>query len=783
MSRSVPLRLVGALALVLGPLTACHDVNEPRVPASIQIAGGDAQSATVATLLPVAPTVRVVTSDGKPVPNTPVTFAVAAGGGTMATVRDTTDRTGTARAAGWILGTTVGENLLTASSGLLPSVTIRATAVADLPAAILLTREPAAASVSGEPLPTQPAVQLLDRFGNSAGQAGVTVAVAVLEGAAKVINGTAITAADGSAVFSALALDAPAGSYTLEFRSPGLTPRRAAGLVLIGAGICGDAGAGAVTLDFQLGQLWRIRADAPDAPTCLAFELSRAAGQQYLLLFENMPLNGSYGEGMFDALPRSPADFSFAVSGTPSTAGPAAPTPAFRQLVFPPAEQEVPYGWDFGDGIIREGRVGPLPTGQAEPRLVRRGVAVSLLSAEADPQVGDTVSVYLEGISRLSIPAGQQQAVIRYLSDQLIFAEDVRLDSALLRDGSTPEAPVHNSPMTQADLEAIAQEYAAYARVQGNLLFENRFNNSVESRSPSNRVLAVHTLMYANNIWGYTYSSSYYFAFDYWVGSTDGTTRLLAQHPQRIADDLFMHEIAHLRHYGMLERAGRTAQRGNQWLVEGFARFSERLPIANRLLGPVQPARTNNVLLPRNPAFGNAYYYDDVPTYLQAGASMFGGYGASSYVFDYLADLVALRGGDPLSALRDFVVNAGSQANLDAAVARWLPDAASFGELFTRARLALYTDDYSGGQLPAWTQYQQFQLRASRPPGSQSASDPRNAWLKVVPDQPFSSLVSSLTAGSARGLLLDGTAATGSARISIAAPRTANGVISIARIH
>jgi hypothetical protein len=116
--------------------------------------------------------------------------------------------------------------------------------------------------------------------------------------------------------------------------------------------------------------------------------------------------------------------------------------------------------------------------------------------------------------------------------------------------------------------------------------------------------------MYANSIWGYTYSSSHYFAYDYWVGQTNGTNRLLAQDPQRVADDLFMHEIAHMRHYGMLERAGRTGQRGNQWLVEGFARFSERLPIAHRLLGAVSPSRTANVVLPRNPAFGNAYYFE-----------------------------------------------------------------------------------------------------------------------------------------------------------------------------
>jgi hypothetical protein len=161
---------------------------------------------------------------------------------------------------------------------------------------------------------------------------------------------------------------------------------------------------------------------------------------------------------------------------------------------------------------------------------------------------------------------------------------------------------------------------------------------------------------------------------------------------------------------------------------------------------------------------------------------MFGGYGASSFVFDYFIDLVASRGADQLAAVRDFVLNAGTRANLDAAVNRWLPDVTSFGELFTRSRIALYTDDY-GTPLPAWAQYQQYQLRASRPPGSQAPADPRNAWLKVVPGQPFSTELTDLVPGSARGLLIDGSAATGSARITIEALHYPNGVISVARIR
>jgi hypothetical protein len=683
---------------------------------------------------------------------------------------------------GWTLGTVAGENSVTASSGLLPAVTIRALAQADVAARLLVVREPAAATLNGVPLSTQPVVQLVDRFDNAATQAGVLVSAVVVSGAVTVSNGTTVTGSDGRAVFTGLTLSGPEGPYTLEFQAAGLTSGRAAAPTLVGAGACSDAGAGAVSLDLQLGQLLRVGADAVTAPSCLSFDIARAAGQQYLLLFENMPQNASYSQGLFDMVPRSGNQFAFTVRGAPAgVASPAAA--AFRQVAFPaPATAATAAEWDFGDGVIREGQVQPPPPGTPGPQLLKRGVRLDLLAAQADPAVGDTITVYLEGISRLGIPNGEQKAVIRFLSDQLIFAEDVRLPT-LLRDGSTEENPAYNSPMALADMQEIARQYASYARVQGDRLFEGRYNGSVESRSPANRVLAVHTLMYANNIWGYTYSSSHYFAFDYWVGNTGGKTKGLAQHPIRIADVLFMHEIAHLRHWGLLERASRTGQRGNLWLVEGFARFSERLPIAHRLLGSETPARTGNVVLRRVPEFGNASYFDDVPTYLQAGSPMVAGYANSSFVFDYLADQVALRGGDPIAALRAFVINAGSPANLDAAIAALLPDVASFGELFTRARIALYTDDYPpGSPLPPWTQYHQYQLRASRPT-SQPGADPRNFWPRVVPGQAFATTPEQLSPGAAAGVLIDGSAAAASGRITIEANRVANGVISILRVR
>jgi hypothetical protein len=434
-----------ALAVALGALAACDGATEPRIPAIIEIAAGDGQSGTVGTVLPVPPAVRILTADGKPVRNVPVTFTVTGGGGTITAASATTDRTGTAPAVGWALGTLVGENLLTASSGTLASATIRHRHK-DQPAGMQVAREPAAEQQWRAAI-DQPVVQLVDRFGNASAQAGVTVTAAVVEGTATIVNGTAVTGPDGIATFTGLALSAPAGSYTLEFQAPGITARRAAGAILIGTGICGDAGASALTLDLSLGQLQRFQADAPNAPACLAFELSRAAGHQYLLLFENMPINGRYDGGVFNDQPFSGSSFSFSVTGTPSSVTPAGALAALRQLAFPvPAEAITTHEWDFGDGVIREGNVGQPPAGDQGPMLLRKGVALSLMAAAVDPQVGDTVVVNREGISRLDIPTGQQKAVVRYLSDHIIFAEDVRLGTTLLREGSTAQAPLYNTP-------------------------------------------------------------------------------------------------------------------------------------------------------------------------------------------------------------------------------------------------------------------------------------------------------------------------------------------------
>ncbi|MEO5509604.1 MAG: hypothetical protein ABIV28_05735, partial [Longimicrobiales bacterium] len=599
-------------------------------------------------------------------------------------------------------------------------------------------------------------------------------------GTGNISNGTSVTDATGRATFTGLTIDGAAGVYALAFSGAGFTTPSAAPIV-VATGIC--AGAPALILDLPLGDMVRYGTSDAAAPRCLEFDAARNSGQQYLVLFENMPRTGEFTGGLYPT-GISASDFTLKVTAVPVVTAPA-PTMAGVVLsakVIGEVGAVTPQDWNFGGGAIYEGTPTAPPPGYAVAAPVntmRSASASSGLQAalrSADPVIGDTMQMWLEGISRLGLASGMQKAVVRYISDDLVFVDDVRLTTTLTRTNGA-----FNTPLTTAQMDTIAREYAAKSKVQSDILFQGRHNDATEA---STRITVVSTLMYGDNIWGYTYSIGNYFAFDYWV-ATNGSTRGNNQVLQRVADNLFMHEIAHMRHYGMLQHTlpSRTGVRGNQWVTEGFARFTERLPIAMRLLGTATPSRTSNFVLPVNPIFNSSYFFDDVPTYLDAGSAFFGGYSASSFVFDYLADQVAYRGGNALTAVRDVLSNAGVEADADAAVSRWLPGR-TLAQLVTRARIALYADDYPGAALPPWTQYHQYQLRSSRPAVSATsmAKEPRTAWPRVVPGVAFADSVQLLN-GTAYGYLVDGTAGTTNTAIGLDPVAGANGVVSITRIR
>ncbi|HEX6611938.1 MAG TPA: hypothetical protein VF051_14260, partial [Hyphomicrobiaceae bacterium] len=582
---------------------------------------------------------------------------------------------------------------------------------------------------------------------------------AAIAGTTQTLSGTTtIPAADGRAIFTDLAVTG-AGDVQLRFSAFGLPETSSVSFNVPAAASCVGT---RLTLNFELGQSSRFLANAPNAPACLDL-VAANAGQQFAVLFENVTPRGSYTNSMFPGVLSDEASFQISISSG-STSG--MTTSNQRSMTAP--EGGV-HSWDFGGGTIYEIEPEP-PAGGAPPAVVLRNRTMDGVASNSTNTavVGDTIVVYLEGIPRLGIAAGNQRAVVRFVGTDVIIAEDVRLETITRQTGGK------NTPLTQADMAAIAADYAAYAKVQADRFFGGRHNAATEANAT--KVIAVHSLMPADNIWGYTYSNTNYFVWDYWVLS-DGVTKGPNQHVQRNADNLFMHEIAHMRHQGLLERANRSI-RGNRWLVEGFARGSERWPIAMRVLGTADFSRTANVVLPSKTAT-ELTSLEDVPVYTQGGLSLYAGYAQSSYIFDYFADQVAKTTSTPwMTALAEFLTFAGVENDLNAVIARYLPGL-DFGTLVTRSRIAFFTDDYGPG-LPDWTQYHQYQLRASRQTIN-TQLDPRNQWVRITPGSSFAD-TREITAGGSFGYVIDGTAATEDMRIRINTARVSNGIVSVTRI-
>ena len=85
------------------------------LPATLSVVSGNGQTGTAGTVLANPFVVRVTDASGVPVPGVPVTFTVAAGGGTMSAASAVTNIRGEA-AAILTLGTTPGTNSVAASA-------------------------------------------------------------------------------------------------------------------------------------------------------------------------------------------------------------------------------------------------------------------------------------------------------------------------------------------------------------------------------------------------------------------------------------------------------------------------------------------------------------------------------------------------------------------------------------------------------------------------------------------------------------------------------------------
>jgi adhesin/invasin len=189
-------------------------------PASVAINAGDGQSATVGTAVAVAPSVAVTDQFGNPVSGVTVTFAVTSGGGSVTLATPLTDAGGIATVGSWTLGTSVGQNTLSATVSGLPAANFTATGTVGAATTLAISAGNGQAATVNTAVAVQPAVQVTDQFGNPV--SGVAVTFAVASGGGSLTGGAAVTDAGGLAAVGSWTLGTVAGSNTLTATSAGL---------------------------------------------------------------------------------------------------------------------------------------------------------------------------------------------------------------------------------------------------------------------------------------------------------------------------------------------------------------------------------------------------------------------------------------------------------------------------------------------------------------------------------------------------------------------------------
>ncbi|MFU8811861.1 MAG: invasin domain 3-containing protein [Balneolaceae bacterium] len=140
------------------------------------------------------------------------------GGVTQAALTPATDR----RSAVFSSQSTGSAQINASFSGLSSVPTDVITVSPRQPNALAIGQQPSSTAVAGEPFGTQPAVQLLDQFGNIVTTDSATEITAGIAAGGGTLSGTTVvTATNGIATFSDLSADI-ANSITLRFSTPGL---------------------------------------------------------------------------------------------------------------------------------------------------------------------------------------------------------------------------------------------------------------------------------------------------------------------------------------------------------------------------------------------------------------------------------------------------------------------------------------------------------------------------------------------------------------------------------
>jgi hypothetical protein len=195
----------------------------PR-PASLTKVSGDGQNALAGAAFAQALRVRVLASDGLPVANWPVNFAVTSGGGSVSAAVVNTDAGGFAEVT-WTAGAGIGAGSVTASVASPALSTIFAGAqLSAAPTSLAFVTQPGAIT-AGQSLPN---VQVAVR--NGAGQTipdftgAVTLALTGGTAGASLVGTTTVAAVAGIATFPGLTVNRGGSAYRLTATYETLPP-------------------------------------------------------------------------------------------------------------------------------------------------------------------------------------------------------------------------------------------------------------------------------------------------------------------------------------------------------------------------------------------------------------------------------------------------------------------------------------------------------------------------------------------------------------------------------
>jgi adhesin/invasin len=184
-------------------------------PAAVVAQAGNNQTATAGGPVATVPSVKVTDANGNAISGFTVVFAPGAGSGSVTGGTAVTNSSGSAAVGSWTLGTTPGPQSLTATaSGLSGSpMTFAATAVAPVPARVVLNDGDGQTANAGSPLAVAPAVRVVDAAG--IGVPGFTVTFAVTGGGGGVTGGEALTNVNGFASVGSWVMGRTPGTNTL----------------------------------------------------------------------------------------------------------------------------------------------------------------------------------------------------------------------------------------------------------------------------------------------------------------------------------------------------------------------------------------------------------------------------------------------------------------------------------------------------------------------------------------------------------------------------------------